>query len=147
MADACETLGPQAAARSSDKAEAEATLESLLRLVFVYDASTLLKNLEAHVILAREGSREVIRELANRVLSNSEIDSERYGEIIDEMKSSLGFHGRKLFHPIRLALAGRAGEGDLDRVILLLDSASKLNFCSQVKRTRQRMLEFCTALE
>jgi len=48
---------------------------------------------------------------------------------------------------IRLALAGRAGEGEFDRVILLLDAAAKLPFAAPVKGTRQRMLEFCAALD
>ena len=45
------------------------------------------------------------------------------------------------------ALAGRAGDGELDRVILLLDGAAKLPFAVPVKGTRQRMLEFCAALD
>jgi hypothetical protein len=52
-----------------------------------------------------------------------------------------------LLHPIRIALAGRAGEGELDRVILLLDPAAQLSFVVPVKGTRQRMLEFCAALD
>jgi hypothetical protein len=52
-----------------------------------------------------------------------------------------------MFHPIRLALTGRAGEGDLDRVILLLDAAAKLDFAAPAKGARERMLEFCAALD
>jgi hypothetical protein len=55
--------------------------------------------------------------------------------------------GRELFHPIRLALAGRAGEGELDRVILLLEEASSLPFAIPVKPARTRVLEFCAALD
>ena len=63
------------------------------------------------------------------------------------LKAALPYRGRALFHPIRLALAGRAGEGEFDRVILLLDAAAKLPFAAPVKGTRQRMLEFCAALD
>jgi hypothetical protein len=52
-----------------------------------------------------------------------------------------------LFHPIRLALAGRAGEGELDRVILLLDEAAALPCSVPVKSARTRILEFCSALD
>jgi len=55
--------------------------------------------------------------------------------------------GRALFHPIRLALAGRAGEGELDRVILLLDEAASLSFAVPVKTARERILEFCSSLD
>ena len=89
----------------------------------------------------------MICELARLVLDGPEIDSDRFKEIIESMKSAVPYRSREMFHPVRLALAGRAGNGEMDRVILLLDSASKLDFCISVKGTRQRMLEFCTALD
>ncbi|HXX45584.1 MAG TPA: hypothetical protein VEJ38_12710 [Candidatus Acidoferrales bacterium] len=136
---AADLLGPQAADR--------AALADLLELVFGYDAAAVLEQPASQAVLAREGSRDVIRELANRVLDGGEIDSDRFKEIVDSMKAALPQRSRELFHPIRLALAGRAGEGELDRVILLLDSAAKLDFAVPVKGARQRMLEFCAAMD
>ena len=46
-----------------------------------------------------------------------------------------------------LALAGRAGEGELDRVILLLDEAAGLSFTVPVKSVRVRIVEFCAGLD
>ena len=122
-------------------------LAELLALVFGYDAAAALNEPGNQAVLAREGSRDVIRELANRVLDGGDIDSDRFKEIIDGIKAALPQRSRELLHPLRLALAGRAGEGELDRVILLLDSAAKIEFEMPVKGTRQRMLEFCTALD
>lgn len=122
-------------------------LEGLLRLIFHYEAREILACPESQAVLARSGAREVIREVANRVLAGPEIDSDRFKEIASELKEKLRYRGRELFHPIRLALAGRAGEGELDRVILLLDRSAKLEFCRPVKGTKQRMLEFCAALD
>ncbi len=147
LSDVASLLGPQAAEHSAVISEIEQALAALLASIFVYDAQAMLASAENQAVMSREGAREVIRELANRVLASGQIDSERYKEIIDGMKSALGFTGRKLFHPIRLALAGRAGEGELDRVILLLDSASRLPFANPVKGARQRMVEFCAALD
>ncbi len=130
-------LGPHAADR--------ATLADLLGLVFAYDARAILEQVESHVVLARYGAREVIRELALLALEGRAIDSDRYKEIVTALKTRLELRGRELFHPIRLALAGRAGEGELDRVILLLDSAVQAEF--SVKGTRERILEFCAALD
>ncbi len=132
-------LGPHASDRNA--------LADLLSLVFHYDASASLTTPEAQDVMARAGSREVIRELANLVLDGEAMDSERFRAIVEALKSATRYRSRELFHPIRLALAGRAGEGELDRVILLLDSAAELPFAAPVKRTRQRMLEFCAALE
>jgi hypothetical protein len=136
---AAELLGPQAETRDA--------LTDLLGLIFRYDGAELLAAADSHRILARDGAREVIRELAHRVLDGGDVDSDRYKEIITALKEALPHRGRELFYPIRLALAGRAGEGELDRVILLLDAAAKLPFAVAVKSTRQRMLEFCSALD
>jgi hypothetical protein len=89
----------------------------------------------------------VVRELANRVLAGGDVDSGRLKEIVDAMKAALPYRSRDMFHPIRVALAGAAGNGELDRVILLLDAAAKLPFATPVKGTRQRMLDFCAALD
>ncbi len=139
LSEAAALLGPHAAGREA--------LAELLCLLFEYDAGEILRLPENHMVLAREGAREVLRELAHLVLAGAEVDSDRFKEIVSSLKSRLRFRGRQLFHPIRLALAGRAGEGELDRVILLLDRAARLPFAAPVKSTRQRMLEFCAALE
>lgn len=139
LSRAAELLGPHAATREE--------LTGLLALIFIYDAAELLQRRENQEVLARSGAREVIRELANRVLDGGDLDSDRFKQIIEEMKSAIPYRSRAMFHPIRLALAGRAGEGELDRVILLIDAASKLNFALPVKSTRQRILEFCAALD
>jgi hypothetical protein len=139
LANAASLLGPHA--------ENRAVLGDLLRLIFHYDAREILASPDSHAVLARSGAHEVIRELANRILAGPEVDSDRFKEIINELKDKLRYRGRELFYPTRLALAGRAGEGELDRVILLLDRAARLEFRVPVKSTRQRMLEFCATLD
>jgi nondiscriminating glutamyl-tRNA synthetase len=139
LGKAAELLGPHAADRVA--------LEKLLALVFVYDAAVILCEPANQAVLAREGARDVIRELANRVLASGDVDSDRLKEIVDGMKAALPYRSRDMFHPIRVALAGAAGNGELDRVILLLDAAAKLPFAALVKGTRKRMLEFCAALD
>lgn len=132
-------LGPQAKDRES--------LAELLALVFNYEAARAQQCAENQAVLARAGAREVIRELGNLVLDGGDVDSDRFKEIVDAIKSAVSYRSRDVFHPIRLALTGRAGGGELDRVILLLDPASRLDFAIPVKSTRQRMLEFCAALD
>jgi hypothetical protein len=136
---AAELLGPHVTDR--------AALDSLLALVFTYDAADSLQSAESQAVLSREGARDVIRELANRILGGTDIDSDRFKETIEGLKMVLPYRSRAMFHPIRLALAGRAGEGELDRVILLLDAAARIEFAVPVKGNRQRMLEFCAALD
>jgi hypothetical protein len=124
-----------------------AALGELLDLIFHYDAQRVLQRMESHAVLARYGAREVVRRLALLLLDGGALDSERFKEIINAMKEGSDLRSRDLFHPIRLALAGRAGEGELDRVILLIDTAAALPFAAAVKPARARILEFCAALD
>jgi hypothetical protein len=124
-----------------------AALGELLGLVFHYDAQEIVSKVESHVVLSRYAARDVLRELALLLLDGGTVNSERFSEIITRLKEELDLRGRELFHPIRLALAGRAGEGELDRVVLLLDEAVGLSFAVVVKSVRTRIVEFCAALD
>lgn len=122
-------------------------LGGLLELVFHYEAREIVDSTDAQIVLGRAGARTVIRELGREVLAGSAVDSDRLKEIFERLKERTDYRGRELFHPLRLALAGRAGEGELDRVILLLDDAALLPFAAKVKGTQERMLEFCTQMD
>jgi nondiscriminating glutamyl-tRNA synthetase len=132
-------LGPQVSERRS--------LSDLLSIVFHYDARELLSKVENHAVLSRYAARDVLRHLALLLLGGAPLTTDRFKEVINALKDSLGIRSRELFHPIRLALTGRAGEGHLDRVILLLDEAAPLSFAVPVKSSRERILEFCATLD
>ena len=132
-------LGPHAADR--------ARLANLLALVFHYDAAELMACVDTHVVMSRYAARSVVRRLALLLLDGGPFTSDRFKEVVSALKQDLDLRGRELFHPIRLALAGQAGEGELDRVILLVDEAAELSFDVPVKAVRQRVLEFCAALD
>lgn len=124
-----------------------AALADLLGLIFQYDAREIISRVESHVVLSRYAARGVLRQVGLMLLDGEALTSERFKEIVTAMKEGMELRGRELFHPIRLALAGRAGEGELDRVILLLDEAAALSFAVPVKSARIRILEFCSALD
>lgn len=132
-------LGSQAADR--------AALTELLALVFHYDAKQILARTETHEVLARYAARDVLRHLALLLLDGAPLNSDRFKEIITTLKEKLELPGRELLYPLRLALAGRPGDGSFDRVILLLDEAVALPFAVPVKSARARILEFCAALD
>jgi len=119
----------------------------LLSLIFHYDTAEILARTETHAVLSRYAARDVLRQLALLLLDGTPLTSDRFKEIITALKDGLDIRGRELFHPIRLALAGRAGEGELDRVILLLDEAAALPFAVPAKPARQRILEFCASTD
>src|SRR5256884_2591309 len=122
-------------------------LADLLDLVFQYDAREIISRVESHVVLSRYAARDVLRQVGLLLLDGVPLTTERFKEIVTALKDGMELRGRELFHPIRLALAGRAGEGELDRVILLLDEAAALSFAAPVKSARARILEFCSVLD
>lgn len=124
-----------------------AGLEDLLQLVFAYSAAAILQQPESHAVLARHAAREVLRHLALLLLDPQPLTSERLKQVIAHLKDAVELRSRDLFHPLRLALAGRSGEGELDRVILLLDEASALPFAVPVKSVHTRIVEFCAHLD
>jgi hypothetical protein len=138
-AHAASILGKDAADRDA--------LRGLLSLVFHYDAAEILAHTETHAVLARYAARDVVRQLALLLLDGAPLTSDRFKEIVTALKNGLDIRGRELFHPIRLALAGRAGAGELDRVALLLDEAAPLPFVVPVKPAHQRILEFCASMD
>ncbi len=139
----CERAAMMLGGHAADRA----ALADLLGLVFQYDAREIMSKVESHVVLSRYAARGVVRQAALLLLDGAALTSERFKEIVTALKDGMELRGRELFHPIRLALAGRAGEGELDRVILLLDEAAALSFAAPVKSARERILEFCSALD
>jgi glutamyl/glutaminyl-tRNA synthetase len=139
----CERAASMLGGHATDRA----ALADLLGLVFQYDATEIISRVESHVVLSRYAARDVLRQVALLLLEGAALTSERFKEIVTAMKDGMELRGRELFHPIRLALAGRAGEGELDRVILLLDEAAAVSFVVPVKSARERILQFCSALD
>jgi anticodon-binding protein len=139
LADAAALLGPHAADHGA--------LADLLALVFEYDARAVLAARTSQEVLARTGAREVLRALASEILSGGAVDSDRLKEIINALKDRTPYRSRGILLPLRVAVAGRAGGGELDRVILLLDRAAQAEGLAPVKSVRARILEFCSALD
>jgi nondiscriminating glutamyl-tRNA synthetase len=139
----CERAASMLGGHAADRG----ALADLLGLVFQYDAREIVARVESHVVLSRYAARGVLRQVALMLLDEGPLTSDRFKEIVTELKVGMELRGRELFHPIRLALAGRAGEGELDRVILLLDEAAGLSFAVPVKCARARIIEFCATLD
>jgi Anticodon binding domain len=136
---AAELLGPHVTDRSA--------LADLLSLIFHYHAAEVMSKVESHIVMSRYAARDVLRQLARLLLDDGPFTSERFKDVVTLLKQRLDLRSRELLHPLRLALAGRSGDGQLDRVILLVDDAASLSFSVPVKTVRERILEFCAALD
>jgi hypothetical protein len=137
----------EAAALLGLQVRSHEALARLLELIFEYDARACLASRDCQEVLAREGTRKVLRVLANEILKGGPVDSNRLKEIVGAVKAALPYTSREIFHPLRVALTGRLGGGELDRVVLLLDRAAQAEGLAPVKSVRARILEFCAALD
>jgi len=138
-AEAATLLGPQAENRDA--------LARLLALIFEYDAHAVLASRDCQEVLGRDGARQVLRALATEILNGGPVDSNRLKEIVATIKAKVPYSNREIFHPLRVALTGRVGGGELDRVVLLLDRGARTEGLGPVKSARARILEFCAALD
>jgi hypothetical protein len=137
----------RAAALLGHQSPDRAALESLLALIFHYEAREILAQVDSHVVMSRYAARDALRQLASLLLDPVPLSTDRFREVVDRMKSNLDIRGRELFQTLRLSLAGRSGNGELDRVVLLLDEAAAAHFSSPVKTARERIIEFCAAMD
>lgn len=122
-------------------------LAGLLTRVFEYDARAVLAERANQEVVCRAGAREVLRALATEVLSRGRVDSDCLKEIINAVVAELPYRSRDIFLPLRVAVAGCAGDGALDRVILLIDRAAETPGLAPVETVRARILEFCATLD
>src|SRR5690348_8438000 len=83
MRDAADWLGMQAASHSEVANDQRERVTCCLSRELSYDAGRVMELRENQATMASEGARETVRELANRVMQGSEIDSARLREIID----------------------------------------------------------------
>lgn len=132
-------LGPRAANRDE--------LACLLVPIFEYDARAVLAARSSQEVVCRRGAREVLRALATEILSSGPVDSDGLKKIVNAVMARLPYRSREIFLPLRVAVAGYAGDGTLDRVILLIDRAAEAPGLAPVKSVRARILQFCAALD
>ena len=64
---------------------------------------------------------------------------ESYREIVAQVKANTKQKGRNLFHPIRAALTGRGSGPEMEKLIPLYESGSRLNLPRKVMSCRERL--------
>jgi glutamyl/glutaminyl-tRNA synthetase len=73
-----------------------------------------------------EGPRAVVRALAEVLAEAPRLDRNRFRAAANEVKTRTGQKGKALFHPIRVALTGRAEGPELDLAIPSIDGGADL---------------------
>ena len=122
------------------------------RLATLFDCSP--ERILADPIVAEEmrseAARAVVRALAEQLSTAPRLDRERFRAVANDVKVRTGQKARALFHPIRVALTGRAEGPELDLVIPAIDRGAELPPSAGVPTIlgcRERAVAFARALD
>ena len=121
-----------------------------LALVFDYDAARALEDAEVAAEMGEEGSRAVVTALASELAEAPRLDRGRFRAVANQVKAITGQKGKALFHPIRIALTGRAEGPELDLAVPAIDQGAELPATAgipPIAGCRERAAAFVAALE
>ena len=119
-----------------------AQLPAHAAVIFDYDAAASLRLPEIQEVLAQDGARPVIEALAEVIHESEEVSPERFPAVLEQVKKATRQKGKSLFHPVRVALTGQASGPQLDKLIPLVETGSRLELPRPIKSCRSRLLEF-----
>jgi nondiscriminating glutamyl-tRNA synthetase len=121
-----------------------------LAFLFDYDASAALRDPQVAVEMRADAARAVVRALAEELAAAPRLDKEQFRDAANRVKARTGQKGKALFHPIRVALTGRAEGPELDLAVPAIDRGAELPADAGVPPiagNRERADRFAQALE
>jgi len=121
-----------------------------LAVLFAFSAGAALTDADVRAEMSAEGARAVVRALAQELASAPRLDRDRFRAAANAVKAATGQKGKALFHPIRIALTGRAEGPELDLLVPALDRGAELPATAgipTISGCRERAAAFAQALE
>jgi nondiscriminating glutamyl-tRNA synthetase len=118
--------------------------------LFEYSPSLALAQPAVREEMSAAGPQAVVRALAAELARAPRLDRERFRETAGAVKAATGQKGRGLFHPIRLALTGRAAGPELDLAVPAIDLGADLPWSAgmpKIQGCRERAAAFVLALD
>ncbi|MGH9142794.1 MAG: glutamate--tRNA ligase [Vicinamibacterales bacterium] len=120
-----------------------------LAFLFDYDATVTLDDGQVLAEMRAEGARAVVNVLAEELATAPRLDREKFREIANRVKARTSQKGKALFHPIRVALTGRAEGPELDLAVPAIDRGADLPSSAgmpPISGNRERAESFACAL-
>ena len=121
-----------------------------LAFLFDYDAAAALADERLREEMRGDAARAVVVALAEELASAPRLDREQFRAIANLVKARTGHKGKALFHPIRVALTGRAEGPELDLAVPSIDRGAELPPSAglpTILGNRERAAAFARALE
>jgi glutamyl-tRNA synthetase len=98
-----------------------------LAFLFEYDPAHTLSDARVQDEMSGEGARAVAAALAEELAAAPRLDRERFRSVANQVKARTGQKAKALFHPIRVALTGRAEGPELDLAVPTIDQGADLS--------------------
>ena len=122
------------------------------RLSFLFDFAPEATRADARVgeQMRADASRAVVRALADELARAPRLDRGRFRALANEVRKRTGQKGGALFHPIRVALTGRAEGPELDLAVPAIDRGADLPADAGLPKIlgcRERAAAFVAELE
>jgi len=120
-----------------------------LAFLFAYDAAAALGDAAIREEMRAEGPRAVVTALAEELAAAPRLDRDTFRAVANQVRARTGQKARGLFHPIRIALTGRAEGPELDLAVPAIDRGADLPASAGVPRilgSRERAAAFARAL-
>ena len=120
-----------------------------LAFLFAYDPVRALDDGNVRDEMSADGARSVATALAEELAAAPRLDRERFRSIANQVKARTGQKAKALFHPIRIALTGKADGPELDLAVPAIDAGAELppdGGLPTVVGCRERAAAFVAAL-
>jgi glutamyl-tRNA synthetase len=97
-----------------------------LALLFNFDPESALADPHIRGEMSTTGARTVVTALAEALADAPRLDREKFREVANRLKTRTSLKGKALFHPMRVALTGRAEGPELDLAVPAIDLGAEL---------------------
>jgi glutamyl/glutaminyl-tRNA synthetase len=121
-----------------------------MALLFNYDAAVTLADEPLLGEMRGKAARAVVSALAEELAAAPRLDREKFRGVANRVKARTSLKGKALFHPIRVALTGRAEGPELDLAVPAIDLGAELPPSAGIPKivgNRERAAAFARALE
>jgi nondiscriminating glutamyl-tRNA synthetase len=121
-----------------------------LAFLFEYAPERTLADGRVREEMLREGARAVVMALAEELAAAPRVDREKFRAVANQVRARTGQKAKALFHPIRIALTGRAEGPELDLAIPAIDRGADVPRDAGIPPIvgcRERAAAFIAALE
>lgn len=116
-----------------------ADLAESCRLAFEFHPEKDLLTPEAKEVLSVEGADAVINTLLEELSGVGGLNAESFKALVNSVKGKTGVKGKNLFHPIRVAITGRASGPELAKLVPLLEIGAEIKLPIKVLSVRERV--------